>query len=144
MELVILTDQTNRTRRKLRFSAFQKCMNLGVADRVFISKNQSGRSPLNINSTVLSYRLSSKKYFEIEKFVTVPPVVLRQNRPICVFHRPREKEKNITWSRCFLFFPRHFEKTSTVYLLTYNMNWYVSGTYFTSVCGQKFGHTPGR
>ena len=144
MELVILTDQTNKIWRKLRFSAFQRCIDLGVADRVFISKNQSARSPSNINSAVLSYRLSSKKYFEIEKFITVPPVVLRRNRPICVFHRPREKEKKHRTVTMFFVFTPPFQKTSIVYLLTYNRNWYVSGTYFTSVCGQKFGHTPGR
>ena len=44
MELVMLTDQTNKTWRKLRFSAFQQCMDLGVADRVFISKSSSACS----------------------------------------------------------------------------------------------------
>ena len=41
-------------------------------------------------------------------------------------------------------FPLSFRGTSTVYLLTYNRNRYVSGTWFTSVCGQKIGLTPGR
>ncbi len=60
-ELVLLTTKTNETGRKLRFSAFQWYMGLGVADIVFINKNQLACSPLNINSSVLSHRLSSKK-----------------------------------------------------------------------------------
>ena len=47
-------------------------MGLGVVDIVFISKNQLACSPLNINSSVLSYRLSSKKKIDFKKFIPAP------------------------------------------------------------------------
>ena len=66
MELVILTPQTNKTWKKLTFSAFQWYMGLGVADRVFISKNQSARKVLVVIFPVLRYWLSSdlQNYFQ--------------------------------------------------------------------------------